>query len=186
VPHAAWVPKNFFQQIYNGFFFLYRFVPREDVFKMDFEKYPDNKCFCDGEELCDMIGDGMFAVPKCQFDAPIVLSWPHFLHANETFQKSVQGMEPADPEKHGFWFDVQPITGTTLSAKARVQINIAVRKDESFTKIANVNNSTIVPLLWFEEGIEELGDELLDVIGEAVTQPPMYKKYILLCFWVFL
>ena len=39
--------------------------------------------------------------------------------------------------------------------------------------------STIVPLLWFEEGIEELGDELLDVIGEAVTQPPMYKKYIL-------
>jgi len=157
----------------------YRFVPREDVFKMDFEKYPDNKCFCDGEELCDMIGDGMFAVPKCQFDAPIVLSWPHFLHANETFQKSVTGMEPADPEKHGFWFDVQPITGTTLSAKARVQINIAVRKDESFTKIANVKNSTIVPLLWFEEGIEELGDELLDVIGEAVTQPPMYKKYIL-------
>ena len=58
---------------------------------MDFEKYPDNKCFCDGEELCDMIGDGMFAVPKCQFDAPIVLSWPHFLHANETFQKSVIG-----------------------------------------------------------------------------------------------
>ena len=49
-------------------------------------------------------------------------------------------MEPADPEKHGFWFDVQPITGTTLSAKARVQINIAVRKDESFTKIANVKN----------------------------------------------
>ena len=91
MPYVAWVPKNFFCKIYNGFFFLYRFVPREDVFKMDFEKYPDNKCFCDGEELCDMIGDGMFAVPKCQFDAPIVLSWPHFLHANETFQKSVTG-----------------------------------------------------------------------------------------------
>jgi len=158
----------------------YRFVPREDVFKMDFKKYPENQCFCDDEELCKIIGDGMFAVPKCQFKAPIVLSWPHFLHANETFRKHhVTGLEPADPEKHGFWFDVQPITGTTLSAKARVQINIAVRKDEAFTKIANVKDSTIVPLLWFEEGIEELGDELLDVIGEAVTQPPMYKKYIL-------
>jgi len=158
----------------------YRFVPREDVFKMDFEKYPQNKCFCDDEELCEIIGDGMFAVPKCQFKAPIILSWPHFLHANETFQNTTfTGLEPADPEKHGFWFDVQPITGTTLSAKARVQINIAIRRDEAFTKISSVKNNTIVPLLWFEEGIEELGDELLDVIGEAVTQPPMYKKYIL-------
>ena len=88
-------------------------------------------------------------------------------------------MKPADPEKHGFWFDVQPTTGTTLSAKARVQINIGVRQDGSFTGIQHIKDDTIVPLLWFEEGIEELGDELLDVIGEAVTQPPMYKKYIL-------
>ena len=57
------------------------------MFKMDFKKYPENQCFCDDEELCKIIGDGMFAVPKCQFKAPIVLSWPHFLHANETFRK---------------------------------------------------------------------------------------------------
>ena len=87
-------------------------------------------------------------------------------------------MTPADPDKHGFWFDVQPTTGTTLSAKARVQINIGVRQDKAFTGIQHVKDDTIVPLLLFEEGIEELGDELLDVISEAVTQPPMYKKYI--------
>ena len=67
----------------------YRFIPRNDVFKMDFEKYPQNKCFCDGEELCEIIGDGMFAVPKCQFKAPIILSWPHFLHVNETFKNNM-------------------------------------------------------------------------------------------------
>ena len=67
----------------------YRFIPRNDVFKVDFEKYPQNKCFCDGEELCEIIGDGMFAVPKCQFKAPIILSWPHFLHVNETFKNNM-------------------------------------------------------------------------------------------------
>ena len=103
----------------------------------------------------------------------------HFYKIKKEFLLFFAGLKPADPEKHGFWFDVQPTTGTTLSAKARVQINVAVRQDKAFTKISNVKNNTIVPLLWFEEGIEELGDELLDVIGEAVTHPPMYKKYIL-------
>jgi hypothetical protein len=64
----------------------YRFKPRQDVFQND----PDS-CYCNGEELCSMIGDGMFSIAKCQFDAPLVLSWPHFLHANLTFQQSVQG-----------------------------------------------------------------------------------------------
>ena len=30
-------------------------------------------------------------------------------------------------DEHGFWFDIQPVTGTTVSAKARIQINILVR-----------------------------------------------------------
>ena len=95
--------------------------------------------------------------------------------------RSITGMERADPEKHGFWFDIQPTTGTTLSAKARVQINVAIKKDESFTPISKVE-TTIIPLLWFEEGLDELGDDLLDVLGEAVNEPPHYKKYILYTF----
>ena len=45
-----------------------------------------------------------------------VLSWPHFLHAEEKYQKAVDGLNP-DPNLHGFWFDIQQVTGTTLSAK---------------------------------------------------------------------
>jgi hypothetical protein len=30
-------------------------------------------------------------------------------------------------EEHGFWFDIQPVTGTTLSARARIQINVNIR-----------------------------------------------------------
>ncbi len=101
----------------------FRFSPRSDVF-MTPRSYPENSCFCDGaeKELCDMIGDGMFAISSCQFDAPIILSWPHFLHANQSYLNSLTGLTP-DAEKHSFYFDVQPTTGTTLAAKARIQVS---------------------------------------------------------------
>ena len=42
-----------------------------------------------------------------------------------------------------------------------------------------VGNDTIVPMLWFEEGIDGLGPEIINEVSQAVTQPPMYKSYIL-------
>ena len=116
----------------------YRFSPRSDVFATP-RSYPENSCFCDGaeKELCDMIGDGMFAISSCQFDAPIVLSWPHFLHANQSYLNSLTGLTP-DAEKHSFYFDVQPTTGTTLAAKARIQINLAIKKNKAFKAVSQV------------------------------------------------
>lgn len=38
---------------------------------------------------------------------------------------------------------------------------------------------TILPILWFEEGLDELGAPLVDAISRAVLQPPLYKDYIL-------
>ena len=106
--------------------------------------FPENSCFCDGaeKELCEMIGDGMFAVSSCQFDAPIILSWPHFLNANQSYLASVKGLHP-DPEKHSFYFDVQPTTGTTLSAKARIQINIAIKRNTAFKAVSEVHSTFV-------------------------------------------
>ena len=36
-----------------------------------------------------------------------------------------------------------------------------------------------MPILWFEEGIDELGPEIINEVSQAVTQPPQYKSYIL-------
>ena len=105
----------------------------------------------------------MFDVTVCQFDTPIVLSWPHFLNAEEKYSKGVTGLKP-DPEKHGFWFDIQDVTGTTLSAKARIQINMNVKKLKNFSHLSKIND-TVIPILWFEEGIDELGK--LDLFLES-------------------
>lgn len=101
--------------------------------------FPENECFCTDRTLCDMLGDGFFGVSRCQFDAPIVLSWPHFLKAEQRFHDSVEGLRP-DKERHGFWFDIQPVTGTTLSAKARIQVNLAVKNMDTFTEMQNVSS----------------------------------------------
>ena len=74
----------------------------------------------------------MFAVSKCQYHAPIILSWAHFLHADQFIRDKITGMADPELEKHGFWFDIQPITGTTMSAKARIQINVAVQHSDFF------------------------------------------------------
>ncbi len=79
-----------------------------------------------------------FPISACQFDAPIVLSWPHFLGANSSFSRALDGIEPARKDLHGFWFDVQPTTGTTLSAKARLQVNIAIKSTTTFEALDKV------------------------------------------------
>ena len=48
-----------------------------------------------------------------------------------------------------------------------------------YTEFSIAGNDTIVPILWFEEGIDELGPEIINEVSQAVTQPPQYKSYIL-------
>lgn len=152
-----------------------RFQPREDVF-MSSKNFSQNSCFSGPEYE---VGDGVFDVRVCQYDTPIVLSWPHFLHAEEKYQEAVEGLNP-DPSSHGFWFDIQQVTGTTLSAKARIQINMSVKKLEMFEALSSIND-TLIPILWFEEGIDELGDDIIDVLKGAALEPDQWHQYILYC-----
>ena len=173
------IPLIFKEEVTSASLPGYRFAPRDDVF-MSPQTYPENSCFCTDQTLCDMIGDGFFGISACQHDAPIVLSWPHFLYANRSFQDAIEGINPNE-ERHGFWFDVQPITGTTLSAKARVQINLAIKHTDVFDDVSKISD-TVMPIMWFDEGLDELGPELVDVISTAVLAPPTYKNYVFCVF----
>lgn len=43
-------------------------------------------------------------------DSPIMLSFPHFYLADPKLRAAVEGISEPDPEKHGFWLDVQPVS----------------------------------------------------------------------------
>jgi len=154
-----------------------RFMPREDVF-MSSKRFPkENSCFDDPNVES---GDGVFDVTRCQFNTPIILSWPHFLGAEEKYKNGVIGLNP-DKNKHSFWFDIQEVTGTTLSAQARIQVNMKVHKIPMFDSLSRIND-TVVPMMWFDEGIEKLGPKIVEVLQTAATEPQIIRHYILLCF----
>lgn len=49
-------------------------------------------------------------------EAPVYLSYPHFLNGDPSLVDAVEGLKP-DPEVHSTFFKIQPKLGVTLSAK---------------------------------------------------------------------
>ena len=47
-----------------------------------------------------------------------------------------------------------------------------------FSALSKVN-TTVIPILWLEEGIDELGPEIVGVLKKAVTEPMEWKQVIL-------
>ncbi|KAJ8916553.1 hypothetical protein NQ315_000195 [Exocentrus adspersus] len=149
----------------------YRFTPPKDVFA-SVDENPDNMCFCPQGPPC--APSGFFNVSLCQYDSPILLSFPHFYLANDSYRTALEGISPADPEKHRFYIDVQPIMGTAMSAKARVQINLAVSQVVDIKQVATFPD-IVFPILWFEEGLNSLPKEMTSLMGLANTVPPIAR-----------
>ncbi|XP_018567458.1 scavenger receptor class B member 1 isoform X2 [Anoplophora glabripennis] len=152
----------------------YRFTPPKNVFG-SVEENPDNACFCPQGPPC--APSGFFNVSLCQYDSPILLSFPHFYLANDSYRTAFEGISPPDPEKHNFYIDVQPIMGTAMSAKARVQVNLAVSQVIDIKQVATFPD-IIFPIIWFEEGLESLPAEMTNLMGLATTVPPIARATI--------
>lgn len=147
----------------------YRFVPPENVFA-DVKTNPENECFCPGGPPC--APHGFFNVSLCQYDSPVLLSFPHFYLADQKYRTAVEGVSPPDKEKHQFFLDVQPQMGVALQARARVQINLAVSQVVDIKQVATFPD-IVFPIMWFEDGIDELPAEVTDLLSLATTAPPV-------------
>ncbi|XP_055847666.1 scavenger receptor class B member 1 isoform X1 [Episyrphus balteatus] len=159
----------------------YRFTPPETVFA-DVETHPENMCFCPaGEGSC--APNGLFNVSLCQYDSPIMLSFPHFYLADDSLRTAVEGISPPEKEKHQLFLDVQPDMGTTLRARARIQINLAVSQVVDIKQVANFPD-IIFPIMWFEDGVDHLPDEITDLMNFASTVPPMAKQVLMIAFFL--
>lgn len=60
------------------------------------------------------------------------------------------GISPPEAEKHQLFIDIQPLMGTALRARARVQINLAVSQVKDIKQVASFPD-IVFPIMWFED-----------------------------------
>ncbi|KDR20477.1 Scavenger receptor class B member 1 [Zootermopsis nevadensis] len=169
------LPLRFLQEVETaGGVKGYRFTPPKDVFA-DVAKNPENDCFCPSGPPCSP--NGLFNISLCQFDSPIMLSFPHFYLADPKLRDAVEGMSPPDPEKHQLYIDVQPQMGVALGARARIQLNLAVSQVVDIKQVATFPD-IVFPIMWFEEGIDHLPEEVTDMLSLATNAPPIARAVI--------
>ncbi|KAJ8706232.1 hypothetical protein PYW08_010858 [Mythimna loreyi] len=163
------LPLRFLKEVTIGGIQAYRFTPPDDVFANN----EHNKCFCPAGPPCSP--DGLFNVSLCQYDSPIMLSFPHFYLADPKLREAVEGISPPDAEKHRLFIDVQPEMGIAMRARARIQINLAVSQVIDIKQVANFPD-IVFPILWFEEGIDELPEQVTSLLRLATQVPPIARN----------
>jgi len=131
----------------------YRFSPADNLLDSE-EDNPENACFCKGGS-CEGVPSGTFNISTCSYGAPILLSRPHFLNADESLKEDVVGLR-GNPAEHDSYIDIEPVTGMTLGVKAGLQMNVQIIPDEDIPKAKGLRN-IVYPLAYFmdESKIED-------------------------------
>ncbi|XP_060804308.1 xanthine dehydrogenase [Amyelois transitella] len=114
----------------------------------DFANDPELQCFCDSPDTCPP--KGLMDLMKCM-SAPMYASLPHFLDSDPELLKNIKGLNP-DPNEHSIAIDFEPISGTPMVARQRVQFNMLLLQNEKLELCKTMPN-TIAPLFWIEEGL---------------------------------
>lgn len=73
--------------------------------------------------------------------------------------------------------------GTSLRARARIQINLAVSQVIDIKQVANFPD-IVFPIMWFEEGIDGLPKEITDLMNFATTVPPKARSTLMLVLFI--
>lgn len=152
----------------------YRFSPPKNVFT-SVENLPSQKCFCPAGPPC--APEGTFNVSLCQYDSPVLLTFPHFYLADPALREAVTGISPPEAEKHELYIDVQPMMGTAMKARARVQINLAVSQVRDIKQVATFPD-IVFPIMWFEDCVDELPQEMRTLLKLAVDVPPVARAAV--------
>ncbi|XP_021917908.1 scavenger receptor class B member 1-like [Zootermopsis nevadensis] len=147
--------------IAHGRFPALRFRAPRDVFANP-DVNPENACYCHPDtETCPP--SGIFNASPCAFGAPVMISFPHFYLGDPSLLQTVEGLKP-DPQKHYGYLDLHEELGVPLDGKSRFQLNMMVRSSSTLRQLANFKDGSILPIAWFDVGIEGLPEEIMDLL----------------------
>nr|KAF6393617.1 scavenger receptor class B member 2 [Pipistrellus kuhlii] len=124
----------------------------------------ENAGFCIPTGNC--LGSGVLNVSICKNGAPIILSFPHFYQADQSFVSAIDGMHP-NKDHHETFVDINPLTGLILRAAKRFQINVYVKKIDGFSQTGNIR-TMVFPVMHVNESVlidKEIASRLKSVIN---------------------
>ena len=115
---------------------------------------------------------GVFSIGQCQLGAPIYVSLPHFLDADEYYLEQVDGLKP-NRSLHEFYIDVEStLHSVPVGAKARLQLNVATPE----LRFRNIPNA-MIPVLW-QEVTFKIDKPVATMLYWSFTMSPTIYKLI--------
>jgi len=102
------------------------------------------------------------------------MSTPHFLDADESLWKAIDGVQP-EREKHITFLNIEPTTGMSLQAHKRIQVSVPVTHSDYFKDLGELRdpeNRTVWPVVWVDEGADA-NQENLDLLKSMLVTPFM-------------
>lgn len=137
---------------------------------------PDNACFVTRRPLLSGAQD----ISRCQYDAPIVISFPHFYLADPSYLKNFIGLQP-NSSVHGFHIDVETNTGFSVDAAVRFQVNMYLERIPGFAQLQHIPKALVFPVFWTE--IEfSLTDDMANLFKGRITRPKFIVNVLIWCF----
>ncbi|KAK9506506.1 hypothetical protein O3M35_008431 [Rhynocoris fuscipes] len=166
------LPLKFQKEFINkDGFTVRRFLISSDVYSSP-NINPENSCFC--LNSCPL--SGVQDISPCSYDAPFVISHPHFMYGDKDIFNKIEGLKP-NPEKHTYYVDLHKNLGIPLKGNSRIQLGIVVNKD-TLTGYKSLKNETILPIAWMDFEIPELPDNLNSLLYHVTFTMPLIKSVL--------
>ncbi|XP_071875084.1 scavenger receptor class B member 1 [Bombus fervidus] len=125
-----------------------------------------DSCFCPKESY-DSINRicppaGTLNVSACNLGSPLIVSFPHFYSGDESLFKKIEGLTPRK-ELHDSYVDLHSRLGVTVATRMRFQLNLEVRKAVGMPFSGNLEDGTILPLIWIDTRMDDLPESIRQI-----------------------
>ncbi|ODM93156.1 Protein croquemort, partial [Orchesella cincta] len=124
----------------------FRYWGDEKMLDTSSPSHPDNWCFCNSGKCPPK---GVIDVSSCKWNAPAYVSFPHFLHADASYRRSVNGMKP-NASIHQMYIDLEQRSGIPLQVEASMQINILIEPHPEYNSMKHLP-TLYFPIFWFKQ-----------------------------------
>lgn len=159
---------------------LYRFGITASFFKPI--NYNENtKCYCvkrsheAKQKFCKL--SGLIDVSSCR-NKPIVLSTPHFYNGELVLRDKFEGLSPS-AANHDTFIDIEPMTGSVLRVRRRLQVNVEMFKSDAFMASNVIKEKLIHPYVWLDQSVT-IPDDLAQKLENKLTKMARFLR--ILCY----